>query len=162
MQPDDPALEREEDGGTRGKDIKNATQKAVLYLIWQCSKQIVKEYEPVQIQSEYLKQLDTNLSKAEMEIIMWKLGDVLLKYQRGTAQQKLPLGELHWHLSFRNRKCLKNAVVCCTFDSQEEREMKVQVIFLWCWNYVHRSPALTSVLVFFSISNCALVVLWRH
>ena len=80
MQPDDPALEREEDGGTRGKwDIKNATQKAVLYLIWQCSKQIVKEDEPVQIQSEYLKRLDTNLSKVEVEITMWKLGDVLLK-----------------------------------------------------------------------------------
>ena len=63
MQPDDPAHKREENGGTKGKqDIKNATLKAVLYLVWQCSKQVIKEYEPLQIQSKYLKQLDTNLS----------------------------------------------------------------------------------------------------
>jgi len=34
MQPDDPAHKREENGGTKGKqDIKNATLKAVLYLV---------------------------------------------------------------------------------------------------------------------------------
>lgn len=61
------------------------------------------------------------------------------KYQPGMAQQKLPLEELHWHLSFQNRKCLKYSVIRCTFDSQEERELKAQVIFLWCWNYIDRS-----------------------
>lgn len=71
VQPGDSQVLGKEDGGARWKqDIKNAPQKAVPYLFWQHSKQIFKECEPVQIQSE----LDTNLLKAEVEIIMWKLG----------------------------------------------------------------------------------------
>lgn len=152
MQPDHPASEREGDGGTRGKEGIE-----MLYKSQYCTsfETVFKAKSPgigASWNSEWMVEaIGHKPIKGKDEITVWKLGGVPLQPQPGAAQQKSPPGELCWYLNFQNRNCLKYAVICCTFNSQEERRLKAWVIFLWFWNNIQRSPALTSMMLLFSI-----------